>query len=237
MCSADLRALGVCPCATGEDCFREDLAVTTYWNLTGWDGIAFWARRGPDGQAGLTVSLLDAYSSDVLAGPFPGGTYCKVLPASCGCPAGTECLPTTTIAGGTTSAEELRCRAADAELPLEGPMVPPLCGADACAAATPGGECEPYQFANGAVGQYCLPPESPPLPEPNQRCGNPWSASIRVTTEWELYTVPFTELRQPPTGLKSETFDVSAIATLSFQFKAGWLDLYMDNLAFYRIAR
>ena len=51
------------PSVTGTVTAPEDLAK----DVSGWEGISFWARRGPDSQAGFRVLVGDKYTDDDVA--------------------------------------------------------------------------------------------------------------------------------------------------------------------------
>lgn len=52
-----------------------------------WEGISFWARRGPDGQAGIRIGVFDKYTDDDLAfiaASNEQAPYCERI-RECGC--------------------------------------------------------------------------------------------------------------------------------------------------------
>ena len=84
-------------CVEGNDpakC-RTDLAI----DASAYDGVAFWARRGPDGASGLMINLQDKYTSDRLARTDsttgkPGVGYCqRIKQCIPSCAVGASCKP------------------------------------------------------------------------------------------------------------------------------------------------
>jgi hypothetical protein len=57
---------------------------------------------------------------------------------------------------------------------------------------------------------------------------------VTLTTDWKFYKIPFSELRQQQYGKPAPYLDLKTISTLSFIFTLGWVDTYIDNVAFYR---
>src|SRR5262249_33446838 len=48
-----------------------------FYDVSAYEGIAFWARRGPEGQSRMIVTLTDAFTSDRLA--RQNQKYCRRL--------------------------------------------------------------------------------------------------------------------------------------------------------------
>ncbi len=57
-----------------------------------------------------------------------------------------------------------------------------------------------------------------------------------MTGDWQLFTLPFEELRQAGFGLKAPFLDLGAIRGVTFAYTTGSWDLWLDDVAFYRKA-
>lgn len=211
------------------------------WDLSSYDGIAFWARRGPEGQPTMLVKVQDKFTSDDLA--RENETFCRRLrPCDSHCLNGAPCQEV-----GIADSATYRCFEGDPaqwqdiiDSGLED-LVFPRCGADACTA--PGtyrdwdfdqATCEPHTFpSNHESGEFCVNPGEEPAP-PEERCGDGPGATVLLTTDWQFYTIPFSELRQLNFAKTEPYLDLKSIAMLSFIFTVGWVDVYLDNVTFYR---
>ncbi len=96
-----------------------------------------------------------------------------------------------------------------------------------------GTRCRPYVFHyDQSSGNYCYR-VGEVLPEKNQnRCGEGFESALTVDTEWKFFTIPWDELRRftpdkPP-------INPGSIWMLSFYFSSGYLDMYIDDIGFYR---
>lgn len=210
-----------------------------FWDLSRYDGIAFWARRGPEGQATLLVKVQDKYTSDDLA--RQNQKYCqRIRPCNLRCTNHTRCTPDNTGIHRCFSgaSEEYPGVGMDAGLQ---DLIFPRCGQSAC--TSPGtytdpdfvsASCEPYTFAsNHESGEFCVNPGDEPA-APEVRCGDGPGRAVLLTTDWQFYTVPFSELRQLGFAQEEPRLDLRSIAMLSFIFTVGWVDVYLDNVTFYR---
>ncbi|HKO89771.1 MAG TPA: hypothetical protein VJU61_01385 [Polyangiaceae bacterium] len=105
-------------------------------------------------------------------------------------------------------------------------------------AATPPGtaQCQLYKLTNDLEEYYCYDankPESFPPDQP-QRCGDGWEKGVALSTDWQFYKVPFTELRQEGYGQEFSYLDLSAITLVRFTWTQGWVDVWLDDVRFYR---
>ncbi len=59
---------------------------------------------------------------------------------------------------------------------------------------------------------------------------------VSLSENWELYKLPFSEMRQAGWGKPAPFFDVSRVLGLSFDYQAGSWDIWIDDVGFYRSA-
>lgn len=224
---------------------RPDKAM----DASSYDGISFWARRGPDGAPGLMVVLQDKYTSDRLARTSqtggPGMGYCtrykQCIPT---CADGTECKP---VQFGEEPAPVYRCvppgvdpSASLMEKALLQKLYPP-CGESTCLPATydpdvdfNNTQCKPYNFTGLDENYFCFG-DTPPA-APDERCGDGFVSNVSLSTDWQFYKLPFDAFQQVGFGKKAPPNDVpqKALYSVSFLFSVGYTDFYVDNLHFYR---
>ena len=55
-----------------------------------------------------------------------------------------------------------------------------------------------------------------------------------VGTDWEFFMIPFEDFRQAGWGFSAPYFDIAGLRTLTFLFPAGYWDIWIDDVAFYR---
>jgi hypothetical protein len=85
-----------------------------------------------------------------------------------------------------------------------------------------------------------LGPNDPPL-EDEQRtlqerrldCGDGFKKLVQLTSEWQFFAVPFSEMRQGGWRFVAPSFDTSAIWSFSFVQSRGYIDLWIDDVAWY----
>ena len=113
--------------------------------------------------------------------------------------------------------------------------------------------CTPYAFRNGVETSVCYDPDpnnhylltsgspdpnglpdSPPA-ESDQQCGDYWTFPLHLTTEWQLFLVPFTTMYQQGWAKRWPFFDISSVSVVRLTWDAGWVDYWIDNLRFYRV--
>lgn len=98
-----------------------------------------------------------------------------------------------------------------------------------------GRECTRHTFSNGFSGDYCFDPDrDPPPPENDEWCSDVRYVPVNLTTEWQFFTVPFSEMLQY--GYAEETFDLDlqSVATVKFTWDRGYIDFWFDDVSFYR---
>ena len=245
----------------------------TYWDVSAWEGVSFWARRGPDSMGTLQVTLQDKHTSDDMA--RENQTFCRrIVPCFNKCLNNEPCSPnegelsngpnndgtgptvyrcfdpkkgaiphpppkgTPVMIGATqTSPDGATQTSPDDQLDIAYPR----CGPSACTfrADYPdtdfeGKECRPYTFTSGESNEYCFNPSDPPPPSREERCGDGYTSNVQLSTEWKLYTVPFSEMRQGGYGKRSPEFDLHSAYSITLAWGPGNLDFFIDNVSLYR---
>ncbi len=232
---------------------RPDQAL----NASSYDGVAFWARRGPDGASGLMVNLQDKYTSDRLARTDPVGPgvgYCqRIKQCAPTCTNGGECLPTVSNDEGES---DFRCvppgvnpgdpgvRPADLTNNYEAALLQqlyPPCGVNTCDPPSydadidyTNTQCKPYNFTGLEENYWCFGDKPPAAPD--ERCGDGFVSNISLSTDWQFYKLPFDRFQQVGFAKKVPPFDVpqKTLYSIAFLFSVGYTDFYVDNLSFYR---
>ena len=224
---------------------RLDRAIDAF----DYDGIAFWARRGPDSGSSLGVGFTDKYTEDRLARTSelgtPGVGWCKRI-KHCypTCADGASCVP---VQAGDEATPTYRCVPEGAR-PADSVMEPallqqlyPPCGESACKPPTydpdpdyENTQCKPYNFTGLDENYYCYGDTPPPAAD--ERCQDGFVASVSLSTDWTFYTVPFARFGQQGYGKRAPASDnfKRALFSVYFLFSVGWTDFYVDNLTFYR---
>jgi hypothetical protein len=80
---------------------------------------------------------------------------------------------------------------------------------------------------------WCTEGDAAPAAAP-ERCGDNYVASITVSTDWQLYKLPFDSFKQVGFGKRSPKIDLKTLYSIAFQFTVGNTDFYVDNLSLYR---
>jgi len=212
-----------------------------------YEGIAFWARRGPDGQERMNVTVTDNFTSDRLN--RENETFCRrIRQCRTHCENGMPC-----VQDPKDLRHIYRCldpnaasligaqgdpRSVDAAVDL----MYPRCGPSAC--TSPDSyldrdfdttQCLPYTFpAADESAEYCFNPDGPPPPWRDERCLDGFATSVGLTLDWQFFTVPFSEMQQGGYGKKAPYLNLKALDTVAFSFLVGYADAYIDNVAFYR---
>jgi hypothetical protein len=217
-------------------------------DLREWEGISFWARRGPDSQPSMRVAVGDRNSDDDISFlETEGGISplrCERV-KECGCPNHKPCRRHT---DGVWYCWD----------PATDPPPPqtyPLCGHSACdepyaafgrvdpAFSSPENsstrvrgtaECTYYAFSNDQSGEYCFDPKGAPPAEPNEQCGDPWNVPVRLNPDWTFYAIPFTELHQDGYAKEYPALDLAGVTMVRFLWGGGWVDYWIDDVRFYR---
>jgi hypothetical protein len=98
-----------------------------------------------------------------------------------------------------------------------------------------GRECTSYTLSNGTTSDYCFDPKrDPPPPENDEWCSDIRYAPVNLTTEWQFYTVPFSEMLQYGYAKESFDLDLQSVATVKFTWDRGYIDLWFDDVSLYR---
>jgi hypothetical protein len=225
-----------------------------FLDASAYDGVAFWARTGPDGQTAMILTITDNFTSDRLA--RQNQKYCRRL-KQCytHCLSGTPCTAVADPAQGTI----YRCfdprsgpfpgsagsTATGTDVPALTELLYPRCGASACSSPTTyldpdfdGKSCRPYTFpAADYSAEYCWNASDPPPPSREEQCLDGWAAAVDLSVDWHYFTVPWSAMHQGGFGKQAPYFNTKAIDTIAFGFIDGWADAYVDNVSFYRNSR
>jgi hypothetical protein len=226
-------------------------------DLSEWEGISFWARRGPDSQAGFRVVIGDRQTDDDVAflkGALGLPTSCRRY-KECGCRNHKPCTP-------HPDNGNLLCWDPAVDLPPR--LLPPgveyeACGVSRCDEpyeAYPSipdldfntpykngldvgtNTCSYYAFDNDQAGEYCYDTvNGPPPAEGTERCGDGWMDPVTLGPDWAFYKVPFTELRQEGWAKRFPRLDQAGVTMVRFTWSVGWVDYWIDDVRFYRKAR
>ena len=255
-----------CPASNGEQAIRQ-----TTLDMSQWDGVAVWARRGPDSQPLLRVLVGNKYVDEdinykqYLFGVPVSQHYCERV-RECDCNNGKAC---TLWGAGDAGPGSYYCGDPAADPPPgaisgSGMTATNSCNTTHCNEeypAYPGTPdpqfvhrpCYPYAFRNGSQGSYCWDPDPTHLyaladgsPDPNgvpdrppaesdQQCGDYWTFPLNLSTEWQLFLVPFTTMTQQGWAKRQPFFDISSVSVVRLTWDAGWVDYWIDNLRFYRV--
>jgi hypothetical protein len=220
------------------------------YDLSGWQGLAIWVRRGPDGQSTMRLGITernsgeDLNSSAITATGVAEGKYCRRW-RICGCSAGTPCSP---VQIGQVT--QFRCFDPALGPPPDGndrfvDVKWPVCGTTRCqqpntstAMSDPlfaDRSCSAGLEADGHSDMFCYDPgKDPAPPAKRERCGNPYSRPITVSTDWQLIKVPFSELRQADEAKVSDEMDLHSVKQFVVTYSGGWTDFWVANIGFYR---
>lgn len=233
-----------------------------------WDGISVWARRGPESQDGVRITLGDKYTDDEQNIDQDKGQpnsdnvdteqiYCKRARV-CSCHGGRPCTDYT----DPTSREivhlcyepsfdpPINPRETDGKYSFSGfspRVVIPFCGQSACDDPFPAGgvdisfegkACTPFQLQTGENASYCFDPgKDPNPPESYERCGDHWQTPVHLTTDWQLFLIPFSDMRQQGYGKEANRLHVDELSLFRMTWEGGYIDYYIDDVRFYRVRR
>jgi hypothetical protein len=228
-------------------------------DLSQWDGLAIRARRGPDSQAGIRVLVGDKYVDEemsflqYLVDPA-APRYCECV-KECDCRgAYQDCTPTTApITNGSTGNSEPPDQTYCFN-PARGDPHPlstsdyDNCGQTACTSAEPAYQmldarfedrpCSRWVSYTGRSQYLCYDPATDPRPaEGYERCGDYWMAGIRLTTDWRLHLVPFTDLHQQGWAKASDRMDLTSASVVRLTWDRGWIDYWIADVRLYRWKR
>jgi hypothetical protein len=257
-------------------------------DLSQWDGITFWARRGPYGEPGFRPGLLDRTTADDFNKQSPPGVAaCRSIYTVCSCLNGKPCTPwdpakdpgpdpatiplTGCYSGFAAEAPDVAgtyCWDPKVDRwPSNDPAI--RCGQTACnyrvdtpiptmifnpvnkdravlwkkdigqgpGVGTMTCSPEPYVFHDSTqpAAQFCYTPgvDADP-PEKMDRCQDSWLGSQPVDMDWKQYMIPFANLRQGTVDQRSPGIDLTFVEALIFAFPGGNLDVWIDDVGFYR---
>jgi hypothetical protein len=229
-------------------------------DASGYDGVGFWARTGPEGETAMIVTITDNFTSDRLA--RQNQTYCRRL-RQCytQCLSGAPCTPTTGEIEGPTPGTTIegtiyRCfdpasgpfpgssgsTTSGTDVPALTELLYPRCGQSACSSPLTyldrdfdGKTCRPYTFpASDYSAEYCWNVDDLPPPSRQDQCLDGWAAAVDLTLNWQYFTIPWSSMHQGGFGKEAPYFNTKAIDTIAFGFIDGWADVYVDNVSFYR---
>jgi hypothetical protein len=259
-------------------------------DVSQWDGISLWARRGPNSQPLMRVLVGDKYTDDDISYLMYVDTpsaprYCE-RKADCGCNyQDTTCsfygsdvtsdplyhskvvnddpnFPDPN-APGTTGAlycgapgshpgsasqnlfsnNGLKCE--DSSGCADNFCGTSVCDAPYAAYAGNGSDaqfmnkpCTTYTYRNGTQSNVCYDPaKDPPPPEADEQCGDHFTFPINLSTEWQFYKIPFTEMFQQGWAKQAPSFDLTSVSVVRFTWDVGYIDYYIDDVKFYRAKR
>jgi hypothetical protein len=227
-------------------------------DVSQWDGISFWARRGPDSQPSIRIGVGDKYtheSANVATREFCG------IARACDCPNSKPCThyvpapeddPMKLYEGDYCYDPAVDPKPIDINLCSGDLEVRYLaCGETRCDQGSPqhpdtgivpdpnlnGKACSPHAFDDGTSGMFCFNPGESTPPPLRERCGDVWLSYVNLSLDWELYYVPFSELRQGGYGKTAPALDLAAIYGVTLGYGAGWTDYWIDDVRFYRAMR
>jgi len=93
--------------------------------------------------------------------------------------------------------------------------------------------CEAHTFTGLETAYWCSGPDRP-VPPVNERCGDTFQTQVSLTTDWQLFKLPFDKFRQGGFGKQAPYFDLKTLSLIVFQSTVGYADVYVDNVSFYR---
>jgi hypothetical protein len=214
-----------------------------FLDVSAYEGVAFWARRGPEGQDHALVILTDKFTSGRLA--RENQTFCRrIRECRSRCQNQAPCSPDNPGAPNPThrcfdpQKGALPAIAVDSLLDV----LYPRCGPSACTSPATyldpdfdGKACRPYSFPGADVsGEYCWNDGEPPPPSRDESCQDGWQTSVQLTLDWKFHAVPFSKLGQVGFGKRAPYLDLRSIDTIAFGSTMGFSDVYIDNVTFYR---
>jgi hypothetical protein len=215
-----------------------------FFDVSKYDGIAFWARRGPEGHDQSLVILTDKFTSGRLA--RQNQKYCRryrqCYPT---CLSGTPCTPVLDDPGAKTPTNRCFDPATGAFptilIDSERDLMYPRCGPICTSSSTyldpdfDGKACRPYSFpSNDQSGYFCWNEGDPPPPDRDEQCQDGWQTTVQLNQDWTFYAIPFTQFGQGGFGKVAPYMDLHSIDTIAFGATMGWSDAYFDNVTLYR---
>jgi hypothetical protein len=229
-------------------------------NASDWEGVAVWARRGPDSQPLLRVLVGNKDTDDDIAYLMYDITapnkplYCqRVRDCSCTFQDNTcdfyATIPTNIPMPDVSLVPGYYC-GPPGSTPSSYDTGANYCNTTSCDAvysAYPnngpdpqffGKSCSAFTYRSGVTTSLCYDPgKDPPPAESDQQCGDHFTFPLHLTTDWHLYLVPFSQMYQQGFGKKASSFDLTTVSLVRLTWDAGFIDYYVDNLRFYRHAK
>jgi hypothetical protein len=214
-----------------------------FFDVSSYDGIAFWARRGPEGFDRALVILTDKFTSGRLA--RENQKFCRrVRECHTKCLSGAPCSPDDPTAPTPTyrcfdpATTSFASIGIDSQLDL----MYPRCGPSACSSPQSyvdpdfqDKQCRPYTYgADGESGEFCWDPGDPPPAGRDDRCQDGWQTSVDLTPDWTFHALPFSAFNQVGFGKRAPYMDLKSLDTIAFGAVMGWSDVYFDNVTLYR---
>jgi hypothetical protein len=221
-----------------------------FFDVSKYDGVAFWARRGPDGQNQSFVILTDKFTSGRLA--RENQTFCRrVRECHTMCLSGAPCTPGEPDMNGKpvyrcfdpTAGQLPAMQASQIPVASQLDLMFPRCGPSACTSPSSYQDrdfddkaCTRYTFpAADESGEFCYDPgKDQPPPSRDDRCQDGWTTTIELTPDWKFYALPWSQFGQGGFGKKAPYMDLKSIDTIAFGATMGWADAYFDNVTLYR---
>jgi hypothetical protein len=95
--------------------------------------------------------------------------------------------------------------------------------------------CQTFAFRGGNQDQFCMNEDIDKVPyERSVQCGDHWVKAVYLSTEWQFYKVPFTDLLQEGWAQESHHLDLTTAAVTRFTWSTGWIDFWIDDVRIYR---
>ena len=237
-------------------------ALHTYLDVSGYEGVSFWARRGPDSMGTLLITIADKYTSDDMN--RQNETFCRrIFGCYSQCQNGEPCTASTTGETDAAGSPVYRCYdlkkgaipgpnggvgassdLVDEAYPRcnpEDPATHTHTKGSACTfrstypdADFEGKECRPWTFTSGESGEYCFNADDPPPPSRQERCNDGFTSMLQLTEDWQFYTVPFSDMRQGGYGKVAPEFDLTSVYSVTLGWGPGNMDIYLDNVSLYK---
>jgi hypothetical protein len=224
-------------------------------DVRGWEGISFWARRGPDSQPGFRLAIQDRNLDDDISFQETSGglvPHCRRA-KECDCRNHRPCTPgpmggffcwdpkldlSPEATRHPWNHELYRCGVTQCDDPYPAypnQPDPPFWTSERQDNYVGTASCASFTFRNDITRLQCFDTTNGPTPtESVDKCGDPWITPVRLSSDWAFYKIPFTELRQEGYGKEFPVIDLSAITSVRFTWGVGWLDVWIDDVRIYR---
>lgn len=97
--------------------------------------------------------------------------------------------------------------------------------------------CRPFTYRSGVTSSFCYGESDPDPAQTDQQCGDHWTYPLMLSTDWQLFLVPFTWMYEQGFAKRFTFFDLKSVSVARFTWDAGPVDFYVDNWRFYRVKR